>query len=317
MASTTKDVPFNTPMKTKRISNGAKAKNPTKLCVRCNIIKDLSEFYTNPNWKDQNYRDAWCKECLDKYVFDLKSVKEYCHFNNRGWDDSFWEAASKKAKYVLAKNTEFLDDKTPKKRKLEIQNRTICRQWFSMMNYPKYYTYQEHIGEDGQYYEEIEIPADQIVSTNMGTERRVYDTVWRGHYTPSEIEELNQVYADIEEDFVLDNANIRDYARKVAKASFDADKAGDNYRSGLIAYKEYKDALDTFDSLSKSSNFAACRRKPGESSGLGNLGEIILRLETQGALTENHYEFPDDEIDQIIHAFEHSVAACDYRGELD
>ena len=75
--------------------------------------------------------------------------------------------------------------------------------------------------------------------------------------------------------------------------------------------------MDMFDNLSKSSNFAACRRKPGESSGLGNLGEIILRVELSGALNENPYNFPEDQIDQIIHDFEHTLVAVGARGDLD
>jgi len=50
-------------------------------------------------------------------------------------------------------------------------------------------------------------------------------------------------------------------------------------RRGEISASEYKEAQRIFDDLSKSSNFAACRRKPGEASGMGSLGEIIMRLE--------------------------------------
>lgn len=34
-----------------------------------------------------------------------------------------------------------------------------------------------------------------------------------------------------------------------------------------------------FDNLPKSANFAACRRKPGDSAGMGTLGLIVARIE--------------------------------------
>ena len=88
-----------------------------------------------------------------------------------------------------------------------------------------------------------------------------------------------------------------------------ATKRDKKMRRGQITAKEYKEAQDIFDSLSKSSNFAACRRKPGETTGMGSLGEIILRLETQGYLDENPYTFPDDEVDKVIQAYKYTLQA--------
>ena len=44
-----------------------------------------------------------------------------------------------------------------------------------------------------------------------------------------------------------------------------------------------------------------------ESTGMGSLGEIILRLETQGYLDENPYTFPDDDIDKVIQAYKYTL----------
>ena len=97
------------------------------------------------------------------------------------------------------------------------------------------------------------------------------------------------------------------YTRKVIKASLNADLAEDRMRRGQGTPDEYAKAQKIFDDLSKSSNFAACRRKPGESAGMGSLGEIILKLETQGYLDENPYTFPDDDIDKIIEAYQYTL----------
>lgn len=80
-------------------------------------------------------------------------------------------------------------------------------------------------------------------------------------------------------------------------------------RRGQGTPTEYKEAQKIFDDLSKSSNFAACRRKPGESTGMGSLGEIILRMETQGYLDQNPYTFPDDEVDEVIKAYQYTLQA--------
>ena len=114
-------------------------------------------------------------------------------------------------------------------------------------------------------------------------------------------------YKQYEEDFVLDNVNMQDYTRKVIKASLNADLAEDRMRRGQGTASDYKEAQKIFDDLSKSSNFAACRRKPGESTGMGSLGEIIVKLETQGYLDENPYTFPDDDIDKIIQAYQYTL----------
>lgn len=139
------------------------------------------------------------------------------------------------------------------------------------MNLANVYCYTENIKNNG---------AETFVAPVQEEEKGpalTYNKKWRGNFTDEQIEALEDIYSQYEEDFVLDNVNIRDYARKVAKASLNADIAEDRMRRGEISASDYKEAQKIFDDLSKSSNFAACRRKPGDSSGLGSLGEIIQR----------------------------------------
>ena len=72
---------------------------------------------------------------------------------------------------------------------------------------------------------------------------------------------------------------------------------------------EWKEAQAIFDNLSKSANFAACRRKPGDMAGLGSLGAIVARVEMSGELDMPKVEFPPDDIDRIIEDFRHTIAA--------
>lgn len=173
------------------------------------------------------------------------------------------------------------------------------------MNMAYAYEYEENV-RVSQVGSNSEMAAHEF---SQPDDKPVYDTTWRGWFTPTELKMLDDIYAQYEQDFVLDNVNIQDYARKVAKASLNADIAEDKMRRGQITAKEYKEAQDIFDSLSKSSNFAACRRKPGETTGMGSLGEIILRLETQGYLDENPYTFPDDDVDKVIQAYKYTLQA--------
>lgn len=71
----------------------------SKLCIRCNKVLPMADFYPNKGWVAQSYRDAWCKECAGKYCHSKDDLKQYCYENNRKWDDRFYETANKKAQY--------------------------------------------------------------------------------------------------------------------------------------------------------------------------------------------------------------------------
>lgn len=280
-------------------------KVPSKLCLRCNRILPLTSFYAHKDWREQTYRDAWCKECAAKYCKDKETLKAYCFENNRRWEDSFFDSAMKKAQYHLATNPEYLDPSITEKKRESIANAAACTSFFGMMNMLGVYRYVENVNRS-----DTQTPAD----SGEETQQIEYSRKWRGRFTREQIEELEATYAQYEEDFVLDNENLRDYAKKVAKASLNADIAEDRMRRGEGSSSEYKEAQKIFDDLSKSSNFAACRRKPGESSGLGTLGEIILRLETTGALDIKGVTFPEDDVDRIINDFRHTLTAIGAEG---
>ena len=76
-----------------------KKKVPSKLCIKCNRILPLEKFSANKLWASQQYRDAWCTECVSNYVKDEETVREYCFHNNRKFKEKAWEAARKKAAY--------------------------------------------------------------------------------------------------------------------------------------------------------------------------------------------------------------------------
>ena len=280
-----------------------KRKIASKLCIRCNRILPLEKFSTNKLWASQQYRDAWCTECTREFCVDEETVKQYCFQNNRKFKEKAWEAAKKKAAYDLANNKVWLNPLTPPERKAKEESLANARAFLVIKNNAYAYEYEENLRVTDSTRDEV------VHEFSSEEDKPYYDKVWRGWFTKDQVEMLDDIYAKYEEDFVLDNINIQDYARKVAKASLNADIAEDRMRRGQGTPTEYKEAQKIFDDLSKSSNFAACRRKPGESTGMGSLGEIILRLETQGYLDENPYIFPDDDIDKVIAAYQYTLEA--------
>lgn len=279
----------------------AKKKQSGKLCIRCNRILPLDKFSANKLWASQQYRDAWCTECTKEFCKDEESVKRYCFENNRKFKENAWEAARKKAMYDLNNDKEYLHPMTTPERKKELETMAQARAFLVIKNNAYAYEYEENIHV-------VNSTNDAVVHEFTDEiNKPYYDKVWQGWFTPEQVEWMEEKYTQYSEDFVLDNVNMQDYTRKVIKASLNADLAEDRMRRGQGTPDEYMKAQKIFDDLSKSSNFAACRRKPGESTGMGSLGEIILKLETQGYLDENPYTFPDDDIDKVIQAYKYTL----------
>ena len=276
-------------------------KQNAKLCIKCNRILPLEKFSANRLWASQQYRDAWCAECAKDFCVDEETVKRYCFENNRKFKERAWEAAKKKAEYDLNNNKVYLNPMTSPEKKKQEESLATARAFLSLKNMSYAYEYEENIHVR-------ETTRDEVVHEFTDEkDKPYYDKIWQGWFTPEQVVWMNEKYEQYSEDFVLDNVNLQDYARKVIKASLNADLAEDRMRRNQGSPDEYMKAQKVFDDLSKSSNFAACRRKPGESAGMGSLGEIILRLETQGYLDENPYTFPDDDIDKIIQAYQYTL----------
>ena len=278
----------------------AKAAANFKLCVKCNRSLPLGEFYLNKGWKEQSYHDAWCKDCVQRYCKEMESLKEYCYENNRKWEDDYWDAAYKKAQYYLSTNKVYTNPTEAPEKKKALVDEMTCRQFFTMMNIKAFYTYVDRVKSN-------DIFDTQKVQAR--DEKMTYSTIWRGYFTKEQVDILDATYEEYEKDFDLSNVSVRDYARKVAEASLNADIAEDKMRRGEISASEYKEVQKIFDDLSKSSNFAACARKPGSSTGLTSLGNIIYGLEINHQLDINPFKFPEDDVDKVMADYRHVAVA--------
>lgn len=274
---------------------------PTKYCLRCQKVLPAAMFFPNKDWTQQMRRDAWCKDCAIVFCKTKENVKRYCRENNRVFKESGWIQAINRAQLSLSKDPEYIAPDATSAKRAKMEETSAARGYLMLMNQAAFYEFADTSG--------MADPEEPEEKPKQQQPDLTYDKKWRGYFTPEQIELLEDIYAQYEEDFVLDNVSMRDYARKVAKASLNADIAEDRMRRGEISASEYKEAQKIFDDLSKSSNFAACRRKPGETAGLGSLGEIIMRLEIAGELKENGFTFPPDDVDKIILDFRHTLAA--------
>lgn len=118
-----------------------------KYCVRCDKLKPVTDFHKNKYWKEQSYHDAWCKDCISKYVKDEETLRDYFAHNNRVYSDALFQEAKTRAAYKLASNETYIrgDDV---KREAMLMKLTISTV-FSIMNNKAYYNYVNNMGTDG------------------------------------------------------------------------------------------------------------------------------------------------------------------------
>ena len=191
---------------------------------------------------------------------------------------------------------------------------SILKQFFALMNLMGFYRFVDNqVAYPGK---PNSISKEDQEREEDDAKQAIYSSRWKGYFTPKQIEALEEIYAQYERDFDLSDISLQDYAMKVSKASFHADHVYDQMRRGNASISEYKEAQKIFDDLSKSANFAACRRKPGETTGMGSLGEIILRIEGTGKLNIQGDIWPQDSVDAAINDYRHTIIAAGRDGVI-
>lgn len=271
----------------------------TKLCLKCGRVKPISDYYANRDWDAQLGKDIWCKECVNR-CGTKDEVREYFWENHRDWNNTIWQKAGERAEKLASNNTVY--QKANDDRRKTLLEKLTCQQIPAVMGV--YYKYVD-VG-DSTY---AEAKANGQIKEEVDPDVKTYSHKFNGYFKPSELEYLEEYYAGLEEDFDLSDTNLRDIARKLAKASLQADKAQDDFMAGRCDYSVVKDAISQFDLLSKSGNFAACKRKPGENAGMNSWSELTLKLETSGHPCTRKIEWPKDDVDKTIEEFKYIIEA--------
>ena len=143
-------------------------------------------------------------------------------------------------------------------------------------------------------------------ATNLSTldntsehEKLIYDDKWMGKYSQKDIDYLNNYYAGLERDYKIITENHRDYARKIAKASLQMDKAFDEMINGIEgADARYKNAREAFDTLSKSAKFSESTRSVND-VGISSFSKVAAMVEAHNWIPE-HKPLKKDTIDEMI-----------------
>lgn len=287
------------------VNKPVKQINQTKICLKCQEVKDVGEFYSNKDWLDQGGRDIWCKDCVN-HCSSRDEIMEYFWENHREWNDKIWTTAKNKALKLAANNLSF--QRAKEDRRKSILEKLTVQQIPSVMMLPQCYKYDPHIGKEMTF---EEAKAKGEIKHEQDEDDRVYSKDFNGYFTPNELEYLTNYYNSLENDFTLDTENLRDYARKLSKASLQADKAQNDFMSGKCDFNVVKDANTLFDMLSKSANFAACKRKPGDNGGMGSWSELTLKLESSGYPCIRKIEWEPDDVDKTIEEFRYIVESLD------
>lgn len=127
----------------------------------------------------------------------------------------------------------------------------------------------------------------------------IYDDKWMGKYSRKDIDYLNSYYAGLERDYKIITENHRDYARKIAKASLQMDKAFDEMINGVEgADARYKNAREAFDTLSKSAKFSESTRSVND-VGISSFSKVAAMVEAHNWIPE-HKPLKKDTIDEMI-----------------
>lgn len=286
-----------------------------KRCLMCNQVKSVMDFSSNRGWIAQQNCDLYCKQCAKGIVHDKDTLRKYMWENNRLYSEPIWEAAYNRAKRRLINNVEYNRKSTTAKRKKELEDELTAQDALIVMNLPQYYRYNENADENGNLDPfDADSLRGMIVETEDGKEVMAndpprYSKVWNGMFTQRELEYLDDYYEKLNDSFNLDDISAQDYARKVAKASLEADTRYDAMRAGKLDSKSWREAQDVFDSLSKSSAFTAAQRKDRGQDTMKSLAEIIAEIEINHHAVMPQVTFPPDDIDRILSDFRHTTEA--------
>lgn len=279
------------------------AKNkPGKVCMRCKQTKELDDFFKNRDWEEQLGCDIWCKDCVSR-IKTKDGMREYFWENNREWQEKIWNQASSKAEEAALTNAVYRNSN--EERRAIILEQLTCQNVPSVM--ARSYKYVDNKRDDVLSYEDAK-QKGLIKLEEEDPDLKVYSPEFNGYFKPAELSYLQNYYNSLCEDVEIVTQSHRDYAKKLAKASLQADKAQDDFAAGRCDYQLVKDSMANFDLLSKSANFApSTKRKDGTTSGLGSFGEIALWLETNGYPCIKKVEWEPDDVDKTISEFSYLI----------
>lgn len=274
-------------------------------CEACGRDKEASMFYENRDSQVTGGLDAWCKDCVHAFVKDKETMQEYCRHNNREFNDELWEKCEQLAISDLdtGKVSGF---KSESARNNYITRRAIT-DYFKQMNMVRWYKYDgEASGEQIPF---MSSPIEEVQEW-FDPDEEVYSDFWEGSYTRSELDRLNAMFKEYQDDFDIPDVHTRNMFKKVVKLSFLQDKATQDVLENPS--KENVDQLDKITKMLISASDAVklnlAKRTSNDRGGFTDLGSLIARVESTGALMRK-VEFPPDDVDITLREYIEGISA--------
>jgi hypothetical protein len=213
--------------------------------------------------------DNWCKSCVYDLVVDKRSLMKYCKENNRKFSQSLWDKCY----------SEVNPDGDDKEKEIESID---------------------------SYLNSMETWVDESENGTSSNENstRVYSEFWDGDYTKAELDRLDRKYREYEADFDIPDVHTRDMFKKIVKFSYMQDEA-----TRLAQEDPTKENIDTLDkvtkllnALSDSMKLNLSKRTANDRGGFTDLGNLIARIESTGALCRPQ-KFEEDDVDRTIREY--------------
>ena len=297
-----------------------------KVCSCCHTEKNLVDFYlTCSPLYSLDQRVPICKDCCKTSVLNDDGTINYKKFKQllRNIDKPLYYDLLWSSEESIKNENGYLNDD-----EIEHHGKDILQKYFTLVvlrqdkarSYSdsenegfihqntnrtleerrkivtKYRPLFESKGSDDEVYQSS---FQSIKVYNEEPDELIYDDKWMGKYTQKDIDYLNKYYAGLERDYKIITENHRDYARKIAKASLQMDKAFDEMINGVDgADARYKNAREAFDTLSKSAKFSESTRSVND-VGISSFSKVAAMVEAHNWIPE-HKPLKKDTIDEMI-----------------
>lgn len=264
-------------------------------------------FYENKGSQITGGYDAWCKDCVQSFVKDKETMREYCQHNNRVFNEELWSKAEQLAAADL--NTGKVSGFNSETARNNYTTRRAITDYFKQMNMLRYY---EHAATDAE--TKGELPSSPLPFNESDDwydpNEEVYSNFWEGRYTRAELDRLNAMFKEYEDDFDIPDVHTRNMFKKVVKLSFMQDKATQEVLE--TPSKENVDQLDKITKMLISSSDAVklnlAKRTSNDRGGFTDLGSLIARVESTGALCRKQ-EFERDDVDITLREYIEGISA--------
>lgn len=256
-------------------------------------------FYENRDSEITGGLDSWCKDCVHVFVKNKETMQEYCHQNHRVFSEELWERCEQLA------IADINNGKVPSFKSETAKNNYVVRRtitdYFKQMNLVRWYKYDENTAENRT---PVIIDDESFQDDYYDPDEKVYSSFWEGNYTRSELDWLNEMFKEYENDFDIPDVHTRNMFKKVVKLSFMQDKLTKETIDSPT--KENVDQLDKITKMMIAASDAVklnlAKRSSNDRGGFTDLGSLIARIESTGALMRKQ-EFPEDDVDVTMRVY--------------